>query len=168
VNWIFFPRTEQTPKHLLEVVSVFEEQTKKIDSKSNTLKSNDVLACVRPGLSDIGFNVEYPGNTIKIPVLHGERGKVKLAFKADALSEDNKTVIEVEAGRAYRNNQFLKDIFEASMMIETDYLVLAVREEYRGGSQLTEDYKIISAFIEAMFSTNRISLKLKGILLIGY
>jgi hypothetical protein len=33
-------------------------------------------------------------------------------------------VLEVEAGRAYRNNQFLKDIFQACMMPYVEYLML--------------------------------------------
>ena len=53
-------------------------------------------------------------------------GGGELTFEADAYHKKYKTVIEVEAGRALVNYQFLKDIFQASMMVDTDYLVLAV------------------------------------------
>ena len=87
-----------------------------------------------------------------------------LSFEADAYNYSTRTVIEVEAGRALTNYQFLKDIFQASMMIETHYLVIAVRQLYRGNN----DFENISKFIETMFITNRIKLSLEGILLIGY
>ena len=96
--------------------------------------------------------------------MYGTNGSEELAFEADAYSAKLKTVVEVEAGRALTNYQFLKDVFQASMMIETDYLVLAVRRCYRGRN----DFDEIKKFIETIYLTNRIQLDLKGILLIGY
>ena len=58
----------------------------------------------------------------------------------------------------------LKDIFEAAMMTNVKYLVIAVRECYRGRN----DYLKIKNWIEPMYSTQRIKLDLKGLLLIGY
>jgi hypothetical protein len=49
---------------------------------------------------------------IKVPVLFSLNNRIDKFFDADAVSADGKIVIEVEAGRAYRNNQFLKDIFQ--------------------------------------------------------
>lgn len=91
--------------------------------------SNEVLALVRPHLEAIGFAVETgkgKEEKIDVPVLFGENNEVDKSFFADALSADGKIVIEVEAGRAVRNNQFLKDIFQACMMFEVEYLVIAV------------------------------------------
>ena len=99
-----------------------------------------------------------------MPVLYGNLGKAKLTFEADAYNEEFKTVIEVEAGRAVINYQFLKDIFQASMMVETDYLVLAVRNLYKGRN----DFEVVSNFLETIYLTNKIKLDLKGILLVGY
>lgn len=79
----------------------------------------------------------------------------------DAISADKKIVIEVEAGRATENHQFLKDIFEASMMFGVEYLVIAMRKIYRNHN----DSERIYPFLETMYITNRIKLPLKGILL---
>lgn len=45
--------------------------------------------------------------------------------------KETKTVVEVEAGRALTNYQFLKDLFEACMMNKAEFLVVAVRNSYR-------------------------------------
>lgn len=63
--------------------------------------------------------------------MFGENNEVDKSFFADALSADGKIVIEVEAGHAVRNNQFLKDVFLACMMLEVEYLVIAVMNEYK-------------------------------------
>ncbi len=70
----------------------------------------------------------------------------------------------MEAGRAVTNYQFLKDIFQASMMVETEYLILAVRILYREHN----DYETVRKFIETVYLTNKVKLDLKGILLVGY
>jgi hypothetical protein len=80
------------------------------------------------------------------------------------VSIDGKIVIEVEAGRATDNNQFLKDIFQACMMHEVEYLVIAVRQVYRSQN----DFEKIFTFLETLYISNRLRLPLRGILLIGY
>jgi hypothetical protein len=49
----------------------------------------------------------------------------------DRLKQVVDCFIEVEAGRAVDNNQFLKDIFQACMMFAVDYLILGVKNYYR-------------------------------------
>jgi hypothetical protein len=73
-------------------------------------------------------------------------------------------VLEVEAGRALLNNQFLKDLFQASMMVEIDYCVIAVRNLYRSNN----DFRSISTFLETLYTSSRLQLPLKGVLIIGY
>jgi hypothetical protein len=85
-------------------------------------------------------------------------------FDADAVSANGKIVLEVEAGRAYVNNQFLKDVFQACTMHGVDYLMLAVRNDYRGN----DDFSKIFQFFEALYINGRLQLPLKGIVLIGY
>ena len=172
MNWIFFPKTNPPPKELLEVVKVFEKVSNQIDSTKNDtnelrLSSDEVLHILEPGLKEIGFKVEKSKKAIdkvRIPVLFGDQGNEQLAFEADAYNEKSKVVIEVEAGRAVTNYQFLKDLFQASMMVETDYLVLAVRVSYSNRN----DYEVIHKFLDSIYLTNKIKLDLKGILLIGY
>ena len=52
-------------------------------------------------------------------------------FEADAFFDKKGFVLEVEAGRGLTNNQFLKDLFQACMMHNIDYLGIAVRMIYR-------------------------------------
>ena len=49
-------------------------------------------------------------------------------------------------------------------MSEVEYLILAVRNRYRN----RKDYSIIEAYLEVMYGSERITLPLNGILLIGY
>jgi len=171
MEWIFFPRTSQIPNFIEETVSVFEKVSNKIDSSKNDnetrLNSDAVLKILEPGLLLLGYKVEKSKKKIdkvRIPVLYGNLGKSELAFEADAYHEKFQIVIEVEAGRAVTNYQFLKDIFQASMMVETEYLVLAVRTLYRNNN----DYETVRKFIETIYLTNKIKLDLKGILILGY
>ena len=164
LNYQFFPKTKQMPRHLQQVVKVFENIYASIDSEHKSLKSNEVLAIVAPQLNEIFFNVECQGNKIRVPVLFGRNGTVAKSFEADAYQNDTKTVIEVEAGRALTNHQFLKDLFEACMMNEAEYLVIAVRNFYRS----SPDFDKIEQFFDTLYQSERLQLPLSGILLIGY
>ena len=50
------------------------------------------------------------------------------------------------------------------MMPSVDYLILAVRNDYRGG----DDFSRIFQFFETLYINGRLQLPLKGIVLIGY
>ena len=167
IQYQFFPRSQGITNEIKMVIESFKSVENEIDSNSKELKSNDVLAKVRPFLEQESFTVETgkgKNDKIDVPVLFGKDNNVDKSFYADALSKDGRIVIEVEAGRATENNQFLKDIFEACMMFDVEYLVLAVRNVYRTHA----DFDIIHTFLETMYISNRIKLPLKGILLIGY
>jgi hypothetical protein len=168
INWNYFPRSVECPLVLRAVVEVFQNVEKVIDSKTHEKQeSNKVLAVVEPGLVELGFRVESgkkANQKISIPVLFGKNGKVEKSFDADAWHEEFGVVVEVEAGRAYDNNQFLKDIFQASAMHGVDYCVVAVRNVYRG----RDDFSYISTFIDTLYASERLHLPLKGILIVGY
>ncbi len=167
IKYQFFPRSLGITKPIEDVVDCFKEAENKIKSPENNLNSNDVLAILRPGLEKIGLRVEKgksKGDKIPMPVLFGLNNKIDKHFDTDAVSKDGKIILEVEAGRAVDNYQFLKDIFQASMMFDVEYLVLAVRNNYRG----CDDFQKIYTFLEILYISNRMHLPLKGILLIGY
>ena len=174
INYQFFPRSHGVTPQIRDIINCF----KRVDEERNKneyLKSNEMLALVRPHLEEIHFTVESgkaADEQIYVPVLFSENDQIEKSFAADALSEDHKIVIEVEAGRAVRNNQYLKDIFQASMMYEVEYLVIAVPNEYqfrlKGIKQAEHTYKIIKTSLETLYVSNRLQLPLKGILLIGY
>lgn len=167
IKFQFFPRSQGITEQIQQVIDCFRAVDAEIGSKSKNLSSNAVLEKLRPGLQTIGFQVET-GKTkdkkIGVPVLFGLDNQIDKSFNADAVSADGKIVIEVEAGRAVVNNQFLKDIFQACMMFDVEYLVIAVRNDYRG----IDDFARIYAFLETLYISNRLRLPLKGILLIGY
>lgn len=162
-----FPRSHGITPDIKKVIDCFTSVENDITSEKLKLNSNGVLEVLRPHLETIGYRVETgksKNDKIHIPVLFGLDNEIDKSFNADALSKDGKIVIEVEAGRAVDNNQFLKDIFQACMMFEVEYLVIAVRNNYRG----SDDFKKIYTFLETLYISNRLQLPLKGILLIGY
>ena len=168
ILWQHFPKHSSCPDFLRNVVSAFEDVSDEIASLDNVGQvSNDVLAKVRPGLEALGFVVESSKKIegkIKVPVLYGANGKVEKSFEADAYHEGEKTVIEVEAGRGVTNYQFLKDLFQACVMQNVDFLVIAIRQDYRG----SDDFQKVVSFIETIYASNRLILPLNGVLIIGY
>lgn len=167
IKFQLFPRSHSITPDLAAVVQCFQSIESLIDSSTFNYSSNEVLEIIEPQLTRINFNVEagkLRNQKINVPVLFGLNNLVDKSFDADALSVDGKIVIEVEAGRAVDNNQFLKDIFQACMMTRVEYIVIAVRNLYRG----RDDFKKIALFLETLYVSGRLQLPLKGILLIGY
>jgi len=167
IKYQFFPRSRGVTQEIQDVINSFKAVEQQIASETSELKSNEVLQIVRPFLEQLQYTVESGkgvNEKIDVPVLFGQDNKIDKSFYADALSADGRIVIEVEAGRATENNQFLKDLFEACMMFDVEYLVLAVRNIYR----THYDFDRVYSFLETLYISNRLHLPLKGILLIGY
>lgn len=167
IRFQFFPRSIPATHKLLQITQIFQNYASQIDSEKYNFSSNEVLHIVAEGLENIDFKVEKSKSAedkIPVPVLFGLNNQPSKSFLADAIHVPCKIVIEVEAGRAVVNNQFLKDIFQASMMIDIEYLVLAVRNTYRG----SDDFQKVYNFIDTLYTSQRIILPLKGILIIGY
>ena len=180
IAWSYFPKTDPIPNELEEIIGVFEKNFKEIDTVKDEekitkgvkeikdrLQSDDILKIVEKDFLDLNFKIETDkkkSNKIRVPVLFGHQGKTAQAFEVDGWHEENKVVLEIERGRAFANNQFLKDIFEVSVMVNVDYLVLAVSNLYKGSN----DFEKICVWLETIYATNRIKLSLKGILLVGY
>jgi hypothetical protein len=169
INWQYYPRSTACPNNLLKIISIFETINDQIDSYTHEGQvSNDVLAQVRPGLVAEGFEVESGKkkvNKVHVPVFFGPNGKPQQSFEADAWHREDRIVLEVEAGRAVTNYQFLKDLFQACMMQDVEYLSIAVRNIYRNSSK---DWEKVCTFFETMYASNRLELPLKGVLIIGY
>lgn len=167
IKWQFFPKSKVLPDHLMDVLGVFEIKHNLIDSQFNNLDSNEVLEKVRIGLEGKGFQIEKSKKSIdkiKVPVLFGINGKLEKYFEADGFNKYTKTVIEVEAGRAVTNFQFLKDLFQACVMYDVEYLIIAVRNIYRNNP----DFQNVNTFLDTIYVSDRLILPLKGILIIGY
>lgn len=167
MKWSYYPQNKKIPNELLKIVLAFENNKNSISSELHTLKSDEVLSAVSTDLEKIGYVVEKSKrdeDKIKMPVLYGECGVHALNFEVDAFNTETKTVIEVEAGRAVTNYQFLKDFFEACCMVDADYLCIAVRAVYRSSN----DYQKVCDFFKALCASDRFAFSLKGILIIGY
>ena len=176
IDWAYFPRSSPITPLGHKIVAVFEHVAGDIDSGLNDhligrdfkeATSDIILARVRPGLEQIGFKVEAgkkAAHKISVPVLFGRKGSATRSFEADAFHEAEGFVIEIEAGRAIANNQFLKDLFEACVMVDVNYLAIAVRNTYKRA----KDFDTAHTFIDTLYSSDRLSLPLKGVLIIGY
>lgn len=167
LRYQLFPRSFGITEQVKEAIQCFVNNHHLIDSQLFNYSSNEVLEIVRLDLELIKFTIERSkskDDKIRVPVLFGLNNKIDKFFDADGISEDLKIVLEVEAGRAYRNNQFLKDVFQACMMPSVEYLILAVRNTYSG----SDDFASIFAFLETLYINGRLQLPLKGIVLIGY
>jgi hypothetical protein len=167
LRYQLFPRSVGLTEQLRQVIQCFEISYDEIKSPENSLNSDGVLAHVRSHLEGIGFKIESgktKNDKIPVPVLFGLNNRIDKAFSADGLSSDGKIVLEVEAGRAFLNFGFLKDIVQASLMHDVEYLVLAVRNDYKGH----DDFKSIHTFLETLYISNRLKIPLRGIVLVGY
>ena len=167
IRYQFFPRSVGINEQIQKIIDCFKTVDDQICSPEHNLSSNEVLKVLRKILLEVPMQVEQgktKGLKIPVPVLFGLDNKIDQHFDADALSSDGTIVLQVEAGRAVDNYQFLKDIFQASMMYEVEYLVLAVRNDYRRH----DDFKKIYSFLETLYISNRLHLPLKGVLLVGY
>ncbi|MBI3945084.1 MAG: hypothetical protein HY321_04140 [Armatimonadetes bacterium] len=167
VNWAWFPRSDRAPELARVVVEAFCSVSDDIDSASHSLDSNSVLARVAPELIEGGFRVEVGKrreDKLTVPVLFGLNGKAEKSFDADAFHEAGGFVVEVEAGRAVVNNQFLKDLFQACMMQGVECLGIAVRNQYLTG----RDFETVVRFLDTLYASNRLSLPLRGVLILGY
>jgi hypothetical protein len=167
LQYQLFPRSFGVNADVEAVINCFQKHYDEIKSPENNLNSDGVLKIISDDLKELGFKVEESkarDDKIKVPVLFSLNNRIDKFFDADAVSADGKIVLEVEAGRAYVNNQFLKDVFQACMMYGVDYLMLAVRNDYRGN----DDFSKIFQFFETLYINGRLQLPLKGIVLIGY
>ncbi len=164
VNWIYFPKSDNAPEHLRKVAGVFIYCEAAIDSSNKKLKSNEVMSIAKENLEQLGFVVEAGSSKVLVPVLFGRNGEVEKSFYADGFNRETKTVLEIEAGRAVDNNQFLKDLFEACMMHDVEYLVIAVRRIYRKRG----DFETVIKYFDTLYASRRLHLPLKGIMIIGY
>lgn len=167
IQYQYYPKNKAITKELQRVVDEFNKKHTLFDSQTKELESNEVLAFVAEGLESLGYKVEKgkkETEKILVPVLYGVNGKLEQRFDADAYNENERIVIEVEAGRAVVNYQFLKDLFEACVMDNVEYLVIAVRNIYRR----SKDFHKVMTFFDTLYASGRLKLPLQGILIIGY
>lgn len=173
INWQYFPKSDRITEKLLQTIQVFKAKEIVIDSevidKDKMLDSNSVLAILKDGLIEIGYLVEVSksGNgKIAVPVLYGRNGKPEKSFYADGYYSLEEIVLEVEAAAAVANNRFLKDLFEACVMDNVQYCIIAVRNYNKTTGQ--KDFETVMKFIDTIYASQKLKLPLKGVLILGY
>lgn len=167
IQYQYFPKSSKIPDFLSQLILVFQQKDEYITSSRFQLESNTILRTLSDGIMRLGYKVEISkraNDKIRIPVLFGRNGILEKYFEVDCYNSIKKVVVEIEAGRAVSNYQFLKDLFQACVMQDVDYLVIAVRNIYR----TSKDFDKVLAFLDALYVSNRLILPLKGILVIGY
>lgn len=176
IHFSTFPRTELPPDFVFPLSKVF--QTHEEDISTNKLEkgltSDQVLAILRSDLQDLGFEVEA-GKTkeqkIERPVFFGENGIPTVRYQIDAYHPDWKCGLEIEAGRAWMGNAVYRDLIQASVMVQVEYLCLAVPNSYKyltsGRSSISRDYENTKNLAEALYGHSRLNLPYK-LIVIGY
>lgn len=170
--WKFYPSRTAPERWVADVVAAFAAAAERIDSRTNHgVTSDTALAAVRPDLVALGFDVES-GKTragrITRPVLFGEMGRPLVAYDIDGFHPEHGIVLEVEAGRGAANNADYRDLVRASLIVDAEYLVLAMMLQYKSGTQIWRSYERTREQLDAIYESERLRLPFRGILLVGY
>lgn len=178
-HWSYFPRNTHPPDWVGQFVHVVESVAAQIDTRDETtslgLTSDGVLAALRPGLVTQGYLVESgkaAAEKIKRPVLFGDNGVASVSYELDAFHPQLGIAVEIEAGRGAANNADYRDIVRTSLILDAEYLVLGMPIRYRfkngGKTNATRAFENTRARLEAIYSSHRLKLPFKGVLLVGY
>jgi hypothetical protein len=178
-RWRFFPAFEPPPQWVVSLAAIFASKRAKIDSMVTHVKrmeSNDVLRAIADDLeTQMHFTVERGKNKLgKLPrpVFFGDEGTFLRTYEIDAFHPELGIALEVEAGRATMGNAIYRDLIQGSLMVDAEFLALAVPVEYRykSGSRTAREpsYGKTYSVVEAIYGSTRLSLPFRGLLLIGY
>ncbi len=143
--WKFYPSRTQAPRWVAAVVAAFADVREMIDSRTNHgVTSDAALAMLRPGLTRLGFDVEVSksrADKLTRPVLFGEAGASVVAYEVDGFNREHGIVLEVEAGRGAANNADYRGLDRTSLMVDAEYLVLAMMLQYSGGGNTDQELR---------------------------
>ena len=173
-RWIYYPRSEKAPNWVKDVVSVFRRQRAQLDTTTVHNKSDVALSIIRPGLEELGFRVEGGAEerTIYRPVHFGEGGTPDRQYQIDSYHSELRVGLEVEAGRSIRGNAIYRDIVQTSLIVDLDYFVLAIPQHYRfnlkAKEQADKPFEYGLTVFDAIYSSGRFRLPLKGLLFVGF
>jgi len=184
IKFQLFPKTKKPTKLMKEVIAVFRRNENKIGSTKNrigstkkNLKSDEVLKILSNDLIGIGFVVEKDKKnkqSFGVPFRSKEEVLKSQSFDVDAFHSRGKIILEIEAGRAVANYQFLKDFFEACVIPDAENLIIAVRNIYytkkKESNEFREskDFEKVIKYFETLYTSNRLQIPLKRLLIIGY
>jgi hypothetical protein len=176
IRFTAFPRTQPPPSFAQDLIGVFEQHHGSIGTmdRDKGLTSNAILARVAPDLIALGFTVEMNKSEegkIKRPVFFGEGGRPDLRYEIDSYHSGWRCGLEVEAGRAWLGNAIYRDLIQAMVMVDLDWLALAVPLGYRrnslGRRVTSRDYDNACAVANTLYSHDRVRMPFR-LLVIGY
>jgi hypothetical protein len=176
IRFSTFPRTEPPPLWAAQILEIFRRHEGAIGTVSldKGLKSDAVLEVLAADLQSIGFLVESgkgAGATLERPVFFGENGAPVLRYHVDGYHPTWRCGLEIEAGRAWMGNAVYRDLVQALVMVDVDWLCLAVSNGYRyknaGKAVVSKDYENARDLADAIFGHTRVRLPYR-LLLIGY
>lgn len=175
-DWIYYPNRTRPPEWVHDFIAVVRDSRTDIDSvKVASLVSDHVLSYLRPGLQQLGYQVEAGKkmeDRIRRPVLFGPSGDARVTYEVDAVHDGLGILVEVEAGRGARGNAVYRDLIRTSLIVDARYLVLGVMREYHhlssGRKVIVNSYADTRDQIDAIFASGRLELPFEGVLLFGY
>jgi len=175
-RWVFYPQSSPPPEWVEPLVKIFQDHRSAIESSVRSrgvaLESDDVLEILRRDLETQGFAVEkgkQSGGRIYRPVFFGEFGKPGKSYNIDAYHPELRVGLEVEAGRGTKGNAVYRYLIQTSLLVDVDFLALAVLVEYKYGAKGIEySYNVTKDILDAIYGSQRLRFPLKGILLVGY
>ena len=176
IRFTAFPRTKPPPDFITELVTVFVKREPSISTVAlaKGLESDDVLAVLAKDISELGFLVEAgksTGHKIGRPVFYGENGAPSLRYEIDAYHPQWRCGLEVEAGRGILGNAIFRDLFQAMVMVDVDYLCVAVPNKYKykakGRPRTSAYYDKAIAVADALYGHSRVAMPY-GLAIIGY
>ena len=176
VRFSTFPRTKTPPRFLAQLVGQFEVRANEISTtlQGKGLTSDELLTVLRPGLIELGFEVEMgkrAQDKIMRPVFFGENASPELQYQIDAWHPEWLAGLEIEAGRAWMGNAIYRDLIQALVMVDLENLILAVPQMYRynvkGRATASKDYENTVSVADALYSHSRIEMPF-SLCVIGY
>jgi len=174
--WFYFPSDQPAPKWAASFLEVVAGAKDKLDTRTvDALTSDKVLAVLRPGLVDLGYEVEAGkknAQKIRRPVLFGDQGVERVAYEVDAVQDELGILVEIEAGRGARGNAVYRDLVRASLIVGATFLVIGVMLEYRintgGKTVIVRSFEDSKNQLDAIYASGRLGLPFQGVLLFGY
>lgn len=174
ISYYSYPKTETPPTIADDLIEVFRKHESKIStvelSQENSLSSDQVLKAVRSSLEEVGFTVESgkaAGEMVHRPIVFGQNGTVERRHSVDGYHEDEKCVIEVEAGRAWDSKHVHRNLIRAMTMAETDILTIAVPVKYKHSNGSTPAFNKTQRVVEELYRSERVDVPFQTVV-IGY
>jgi len=169
-RWMYYPSWRQPPEWVDEFLGVVRQAQPSIDSNVRHLQSNQVLALLRPALTDLAYEVEGGTDRYRLPVLFGQDGRVAKSFNVDAFRPLDGIAVEIEAGGAIENNRVLYDLVKMALGVIVEFGVLIVPQKYETERRRFRDqYEECRKLFDAIWANpERLKLPLQGLLLVGY